>query len=136
MISIAAIVFIVIFVILLIIATFIYSGLLLILAFIFLIIAIILIVFSFFFINTGNTGTTGFTGPTEINLRIGDTVWIQNVANGLFADPCGSSMCNSSGTALMVTTRTNDSYNQNGGASNKLKTIDYNIYYKTTRINS
>jgi len=104
LISIAAIVFIVIFVILLIIATFIYSGLLLILAFIFLIIAIILIVFSFFFINTGNTG---------INLRIGDTVWLQNVANGLFADPCGSSMCNSFGTALTITTRTNDSYNQN-----------------------
>ena len=74
----------------------------------------------------GNTGQTGQTGPTGSSLRYGDIIMLQNIGDRGFADPCGGSNCAPLGTNLMVTTRTDQSFNQNNGIVNNLRKWEVN----------
>ena len=69
----------------------------------------------------------GFTGLPDCNvatsgfITYGDFLLLQNVIDGGFAGPCGLSNCDSSGANLIVTTRTDASYNANNGNTNNLR---------------
>ena len=82
---------------------------------------------------TCNICAVGFTGPNCVPIipptpppgnnfvKYGDILYLQNILDQGYADPCGSNSCNPAVRSLMVTTRTDQSYCVLNGNNNNLR---------------